>query len=181
VEELLASESEKLGELPDIGPVVAATVVEFLARPEIVALIDGLRAAGFFRAQEVLPPPLPDVTEISGEISGETSERTSGKTSGKTSVKRSGEISGETSGKTTRGFFGGRSFVLTGALQEMTRTEARRAIEARGGKVTGSVSKRTAALVVGADPGSKLKKARELEIPVLEESEFQDRLAAEPE
>ncbi|BAU57653.1 DNA ligase [Halorhodospira halochloris] len=66
----------------------------------------------------------------------------------------------------------GKSIVLTGSLQGMTRSEAKAAIERQGGKVTGSVSRRTDYVVAGEDAGSKLSKARELGITVLDEGEF---------
>ena len=64
----------------------------------------------------------------------------------------------------------GKTFVVTGTLPSMTRDEAKRRIRAQGGKVTGSVSKKTDYVVVGADPGSKAAKAQELEIEVLDEA-----------
>ena len=63
----------------------------------------------------------------------------------------------------------GKSVVLTGTLARMTRNEARERLEARGAKVSGSVSKRTDYVVAGAEPGSKLDQARELGIAVLDE------------
>jgi DNA ligase (NAD+) len=71
----------------------------------------------------------------------------------------------------------GKQFVLTGKLSRFTRDDARQMIEQRGGRVTGSVTKKTDYLVVGEDPGSKLDRARELNVQVLDEQGFLDLLA----
>jgi DNA ligase (NAD+) len=70
------------------------------------------------------------------------------------------------------GPFSGKTVVLTGTLTGMTRDEAKESIEKRGGKVSGSVSKKTDFLVAGEEAGSKLTKARELGVKVLTEAEF---------
>ena len=64
----------------------------------------------------------------------------------------------------------GKTFVLTGTLPNLTRDQAAELIEAAGGKVAGSVSKKTAFVVAGEEAGSKLAKAQELGIPILDEA-----------
>ena len=70
------------------------------------------------------------------------------------------------------GIFAGKTFVLTGTLPTMTREEATAKIESLGGKVTGSVSKKTDFVLAGAEAGSKLEKAQQLGIKILDEAEF---------
>jgi len=66
----------------------------------------------------------------------------------------------------------GKVFVLTGTLPALTREEAASKIEAAGGKVSGSVSKKTNYVLAGAEAGSKLEKAQSLGVPVIDEAEF---------
>ena len=75
----------------------------------------------------------------------------------------------------------GVTVVVTGTLESFNRDEARAAVEGRGGKVTGSVSKKTSAVVAGASPGSKLAKAEQLGVPVLDEAGFVALLESGPE
>jgi DNA ligase (NAD+) len=78
----------------------------------------------------------------------------------------------------TEGPLAGKTVVLTGTLPNLTRPEATARIEAAGGKVTGSVSKKTDYLVAGDDPGTKLTKAQELGTDVLDEDGLLELLPA---
>jgi DNA ligase (NAD+) len=80
----------------------------------------------------------------------------------------------QTTAQMTTGKLKGRVFVLTGALQNLTRSEAKALIEAAGGKVSGSVSSNTDYVVAGESPGSKLTKARELGITIIDEAAFKN-------
>ena len=122
--------TEALQQVPEIGPVLAASVCEWFSDDANRRLLARLAAAG---------------------------------------VKTMGPVS---AGAVVTGPLSGQTFVLTGALEAMSRDEAAAAIEAQGGRVTGSVSKKTSYVVVGAEPGSKADKARQLGVPVLEESAF---------
>ena len=73
----------------------------------------------------------------------------------------------------------GKTFVLTGALDNLSRDDAKKIIEAAGGKVSSAVSKKTTYLVAGKDPGSKLTKAQELGIPVVDEAGLLDLIKVE--
>jgi DNA ligase (NAD+) len=74
------------------------------------------------------------------------------------------------------GRLAGLTFVLTGTLPTLAREDAKQLIEAQGGKVAGSVSKKTSYVVAGADPGSKLDRAGELGVPVIDEQQLKEVL-----
>ena len=127
LDSLMAATEQQLLEVADIGPIVAASILEFFSDPLNIELIAQLRASGV-RWDEVAPQqtvPLP---------------------------------------------MHGKTFVLTGTLPTLSRDAAAAQIEAAGGKVAGSVSKKTSYVVAGADAGSKLAKAEELGLPILDEA-----------
>jgi DNA ligase (NAD+) len=72
----------------------------------------------------------------------------------------------------------GKSFVFTGGLANRSREEAGALVGQHGGKVSGSVSKKTDYVVVGTDPGSKYDKAKELGVTILSEAEFEKLIGA---
>jgi DNA ligase (NAD+) len=78
--------------------------------------------------------------------------------------------------KPRRGKFEGKTFVFTGSLEKFTREEAKRLVEAEGGKVTSSVSKKTDWVVTGGSPGSKYENARRLGLKIIDEAEFERML-----
>ena len=88
----------------------------------------------------------------------------------------SGGIVYEAEAPKAEGALSGKTFVLTGTLADYTRSEAKKLIEAQGGTVTGSVSKKTDYVVAGADPGSKYDKAEKLGIEILDEEGFENSL-----
>ena len=122
--------------VPGLGPVVAASVHNYVQDPENNRQLDDLLAVGLRPAP---PPALPD-EDASLPLAGKT-------------------------------------VVITGTLPGRSRAEAEVVIKQLGGKVTGSVSKSTGLLLAGEAPGSKLEKARQLGIPIIDEAEL-DRLAA---
>jgi DNA ligase (NAD+) len=89
---------------------------------------------------------------------------------------RSAGVNFESKREITDQRFAGKTFVLTGALSKFTRDEASEKIELLGGKVSGSVSKKSSFIVVGENAGSKERKARELGIPILSEDDFLDMI-----
>jgi DNA ligase (NAD+) len=136
LEPLCNASAEQIEEVPDIGPIIAASVYRFFHEPHnrqvIEALVDPKRGAVQWPAVARARP--------------------------------------------AEGPFVGKTFVLTGTLARMTREEAQHLILGRGGKVSGSVSKKTDYVVAGAEAGSKLKKASDLGITVLDEEQFQKLL-----
>ena len=130
---ILDAPIEALNTIPEIGPVLAASVRAFADEPHNRALVTKLAAAGVNMESS---QPAPDVN-APGPLAGKT-------------------------------------FVLTGTLPTMTREEATKAIEELGGKVAGSVSKKTSYVVAGEEAGTKLEKARQLAIPVLAEPDFRE-------
>ena len=128
LEALAAADVDALQRVPEIGPVVAASVREWFDDQRNRALVAGCERRRATQATE---------------------------------AERAAPAGGPLAGKT---------FVLTGTLVALTREEATAAIERLGGKVTGSVSRKTSYVVVGADPGSKADKARQLGVETLDEA-----------
>jgi DNA ligase (NAD+) len=135
LEAVRAATLAELESIPEVGPVVAASVFEFFQDPDNRRLLDDFPSVG------VLPKPVIY-----------------------TPASRAGLP------------LAGKTFVITGTLPHRTRPETEALIKLYGGKVTGSVSKSTSYVVAGADPGSKIEKARQLNIPVIDEDEL-ERLA----
>lgn len=132
IDALKAATVEELVALPDIGDVVAQSIVDYFARHG--------EETERFKAIGIDP---------------------------KSDVK-----------KTDAGVFKGLKFVLTGTLPSLTREEARALIEAAGGEVAGSVSKKTDYVLAGENAGSKLDKAQALGIKIIDESELKNMLNA---
>jgi DNA ligase (NAD+) len=141
LDRLMAAEAEGLQQVQDIGPVVAQSVAGFFSEKHNREVITQLRAYGVHWQE----------SEESQESPGARLVLDSG------TGLRTADVRGKT-------------FVLTGTLSNLTREDARERIESAGGKVTGSVSKKTDYVVAGADPGSKYEKAVELGIPILDEA-----------
>ena len=130
---LMRADSVALQQVPDVGPVVAQSMLAFFAEPHNQSVIENLRLAGAWK-------------------DGEAQSTVTGKLTGKT-------------------------FVLTGTLPTLSREQAKALIEAEGGKVVGSVSRKADFVVAGADPGSKLTKAQELGIRILDQATFHELIS----
>ncbi|MCL2654980.1 MAG: NAD-dependent DNA ligase LigA [Coriobacteriia bacterium] len=150
IQALAAATEEELSAVEGVGPVVAAAIRDFFSVPANRELIDRLLARGVVLKREG------DAEALAGAGPGAGSGAGVG--------PGSGPLAGQT-------------FVLTGALEALTREEAGAALRALGAKVTGSVSKKTSFVVAGADAGSKYAKAVTLGVPILDESQLQAILA----
>jgi DNA ligase (NAD+) len=157
LEKLASASEEEIAAVEGIGPVIARSVAEFLSSPANMKVVDKLISFGVN-----LTEPRPGVP--SGRAGfGEGSTDESGGESG------DGPVVAQT--------LEGRSVVVTGTVEGYTREEAEQAILARGGKSPGSVSARTWAVVVGTEPGTaKVRKAEELNIPMIDGSRFDELL-----
>ena len=133
IDNLLNAKLEDLSNINDIGPVMAASIVEFFSQEQTKDLIAKLKIAG--------------VNTIAIEEE-ETDNR-----------------------------FEGKTFVLTGSLEKYTRGEASDIIEKFGGKVSGSVSKKTDYLLAGEEAGSKLTKAQSLGVAIITEEQFEEMVS----
>lgn len=151
---LLAAEVASLAAVEGIGSVIADSVGEFLASPANREVLAKLRNAGLALTE---PGTAPGGGSQTASAPGAAAGGGHDAPAGQTLV--------------------GKSVVVTGTLDGYTREEAEEAILAHGGKSPGSVSAKTFAVVVGAEPGTaKLRKAEELGIPVVDGADFDDLL-----
>jgi DNA ligase (NAD+) len=141
VDAIAAASPEQLVEVEDVGPTIAASARDWFTVDWHAAIVDKWRAAGVALAQEGFVPPV----------------RTTG----------DGKAGGDSA---AGGPLAGVTVVITGTLAGLTRDEAAEAVTSRGGKVSGSVSKKTDFVVAGTSPGSKYEKALALGVPVLDET-----------
>jgi DNA ligase (NAD+) len=154
---------EALSAIEGIGPKIARSAAIFFRQESNRLLIDRLRAAGLkLTSDRRAPAPGPAGAEAGTGAAGAEGAGDSGPP---------GAVMG--------GPLARKTFVLTGTLAGFTREQARAGIEARGGKVASSVSKKTDYLVAGEDSGSKLEKARSLGVRVIGEEELRRLLAGE--
>ena len=132
IESLMNATEEELTRIPDIGNVIAKSVVDYFNDPNRKGIVEELIDIGV------------NTKYLGGEI-------------------------------TSNSEFEGKTFVLTGSLTLFTREEATAIIESLGGKTSSSVSKKTSAVIVGENPGSKYEKAKQLEIPIWTEENFKEK------
>lgn len=147
VEALINAHEEDIAQVEGVGPKIAASVKEFLAVPDNLAVLNRLRAAGISLEQSA------NAQAAAASAAGVSEE-----------LAATQPLAGLT-------------FVLTGTLENRTRDEAGAALKALGAKVSGSVSKKTSFVVAGPKAGSKLTKAQGLGVPVLNEAQMEEILA----
>ena len=148
IDKLILASEEDIAECEGIGPKIAASVKQFLAVPENLAVLERLRQAGL--SLEV------DLGAAHAQAAADAG------------------VAGELADAQP---LAGLTFVLTGTLVNRTRDEAGAALKVLGAKVSGSVSKKTSYLVAGPKAGSKLTKAEQLGVPVLDEDALEQILA----
>jgi DNA ligase (NAD+) len=154
VDAIAAASEAELVTVDDVGPTIAASIREWFTVDWHVAIVDKWRAAGVQLATPGFVPPARAADEGGAAGAG---------------------------GAGAGGALAGVTVVLTGTLAGYTRDEAAEAVQALGGKVSGSVSKKTGFVVAGESPGSKLDKAASLGVPVLDEEGLRTLLAEGPE
>jgi len=133
IESIRDASEEELAAVPDIGPVIGASIRDFFSKPWAQAMIDKLAAAG-----------LPMQAGASKELVNNN--------------------------------FEGESVIFTGGLERYARQQAEEMVRERGGRIVGSVSKKTTLVVAGKEAGSKLEKAQNLGVRVIGEDEFEAML-----
>jgi len=175
LESVRAASEEELIRIPGFGEVMARSVAHYFSRPETAELLRRFAERGVKPAEESKSPqPGSGGGQIARDGTPLTAEAKDGASGDGAPVAAAAAIGASDDGATDRRMspFPGRTFVLTGSLSRWTREEAKEMIEERGGKVTGSISRKTDYLIAGQDAGSKLAKARELGIKVLVEDDL---------
>ena len=166
---LAEASAEQLAAVEGVGAVIADSVAEFLSLPANQAVIDKLRVAGVNL----------DEPGLLASGSGSGSGLGLNSASDPTSVGGATDTAAAAAAAAAAPTLAGKSVVVTGSIEGFTREEAEEAILVRGGKSPGSVSSKTWAVVVGAEPGaSKLRKAEELGIPTIKGADFEELLSS---
>lgn len=174
IDRLMAATFDELTAVPAVGEKIADSVLAHFAEPQNRALVDKLREAGVRMTATLRRPGAgAGATSVGGGVGLAGADAAGG------SVGGGGAAGGDGAGAEGGDGAGamplaGKRFVVTGTLSR-PRREIEDLIRSLGSAVTGSVSRNTDFVVVGDNPGSKLVRARELDVPVLTEEEF-DRL-----
>lgn len=170
IDGLAKAKAEELEEIHEIGPRIAESVAQFFQQSGDGEQMFG-RTPALFSSIRANSLPVRSPRFPAAMLSISPFNRMKGRFS-LAGVRMSEEKAPVTEAQT----LAGKAFVLTGALQNMTRSEAAEEIKRFGGKVTSSVSKNTDYVVVGKSPGSKYNKAQELGIVILTEDEFMEMI-----